>query len=77
MASVIVRGLDDAVKDRLVAQAKRHGTSMEAEVCEILIRATRRPSIGVALMQEAQKIGGIDDLPVPSRTDVARAVDLE
>ena len=77
MASVVVRGLDDSVKKQLAAQAKEHGRSMEAEIREILTRAARRPHIGLALMQAAQEAGGIDSLPVPERSDVARAVDFE
>ena len=77
MTSIIVRGLDESVKSRLAAQAKEHGRSMEAEVREILTRAAHRPHIGLALMQAAQDIGGVDDLPVPERTDSARAVDFE
>ena len=74
MASVVVRGLDESVKNQLAAQAKEHGRSMEAEIRAILTEAVRRPHIGLALMQAAQEAGGIDDLPVPERTDVARAV---
>lgn len=55
----------------------KNGRSMEAEVCDILTRAANRPHIGLALMQAAQEPGGIDDLPVPARTDVARVVDFE
>ena len=77
MASIIVRGLDEAVKEQLAAQAGRRGRSMEAEVRVILPRAARRPHIGLALMQAAQQAGGIDDLVLPERDDVARAVDFE
>jgi plasmid stability protein len=76
MTSIIVRGLDDSVKKQLAAQAKEHGRSMEAEVRDILTRAARKPHIGVALMQVAQDVGGVDDLPLPERSDVARAVDF-
>lgn len=76
MSSIIVRGLDDSVKEQLVAQAKRHGRSMEAEVRDILTKAAQRPNIGVALMHAARSAGGVDDLPVPARNDVARSVDF-
>ncbi|WP_224780247.1 hypothetical protein [Leucobacter sp. Psy1] len=72
MSSIIVRGLDESVKNQLVARAKRHGQSMEAEVRDILTQAAQRPNIGVALMRAAQGAGGIDDLPVPERNDFAR-----
>lgn len=76
VTSIIVRGLEESVKRQLAAQAKEHGRSMEAEVREILTRAARRPHIGLALIQAARDVGGIDDLPVPERTDAARAVDF-
>ncbi|GAB3043771.1 hypothetical protein GCM10027079_05140 [Sediminivirga luteola] len=49
---------------------------MEAEVREILTRAAHQPHIGIALMHAAQETGGIDELPVPDRSDTARAVDF-
>lgn len=76
MGSVVVRGLDESVKKQLAAQAKEHGRSMEAEARHILSTATRRPHIGLALMRAAQGVGGIEDLPLPDRTDVARAADF-
>ncbi|WP_087484202.1 FitA-like ribbon-helix-helix domain-containing protein [Brachybacterium massiliense] len=77
MSTIIVRGLDDAVKQQLAAQAKEHGRSMEAEVRAILTKAARRPHIGIALLAAARDVGGIDDLPIPVRNDVAQAVDFE
>jgi plasmid stability protein len=77
MTSIIVRGLDEAVKNQLAAQAKEHGRSMEAEVRDILTRAARRPHIGLALMKAAQDLGGVDDLVIPERSEAARAVDFE
>jgi plasmid stability protein len=77
MSSIIVRGLDESVKKQLAAQAKDHGRSMEAEVRDILTKAARRPHIGLALMQAAQEVGGVEALPVQERSDVARAVDFE
>lgn len=64
------------MKKQLAAQAKEHGRSMEAEIRAILTEAVRRPHIGLALMRAAQEAGGIDDLPVPERTDIARAADF-
>ncbi|ATG51370.1 toxin-antitoxin system [Brachybacterium vulturis] len=77
MSSIIVRGLDEAVKKRLAAQAKEHGRSMEAEVREILTQASRRPHIGMALLSAAQDAGGVEDLPIARRDDVARSVEFE
>lgn len=48
---------------------------MEAEVRDIPTKATTRPNLGLALMRAAQSVGGVDDLPVAERADVARAVD--
>ncbi len=77
MTSIIVRGLDEAVKIQIAAQAKEHGRSMEAEVRDILTKAARRPHIGLALMQALREVDGIDDLSIPERSDIARAVDFE
>lgn len=77
MSSIIVRGLDDGVKQQLAAQAKEHGRSMEAEVRDILTKAARRPHIGMALLAAAQDIGGVEELDIPERSDDARAVDFE
>ena len=77
MSSLIVRGLDEAVTRQLATQAKEHGRSMEAEVREILTKAARRPHIGMALLSVAQDVRGVEDLPVPARDDVARAVEFE
>lgn len=76
MSSLVVRGLDESVKASLAAQAKQHGRSMEAEVRDILTKAATRPNIGLALFQAAQSVGGVDELPVPERIDIARAVDF-
>ncbi|WP_029150848.1 FitA-like ribbon-helix-helix domain-containing protein [Microbacterium indicum] len=77
MSSIIVRGLDDRVKQQLASQAKEHGRSMEAEVRDILTKAARRPHIGMALLDVARELGGVDELPVPTRDDVARAAEFE
>ena len=76
MASIVVRGLDESVKKQLAAQARDHGRSMEAEVRHILTTAARRPHIGLALRQVALDSGGVEDLLIPERADVARAVDF-
>lgn len=77
MSSIIVRGLDDHVKQQLASQAKEHGRSMEAEVRDILTKAARRPHIGMALLSAARDIEGVDELSIPTRDDVARAADFE
>lgn len=77
MSSIIFRGLDEGVKQQLSMQAKEHGRSMEAEVRDILTKAARRPHIGMALLSVAREVGGVDELPVPARDDVARATAFE
>ncbi len=42
MAQLIVRKLEDEVKDKLRRRARRHGRSVEEEVREILRDATKR-----------------------------------
>lgn len=76
MASIVVRGLDEVVKQRLAARAKEHGRSMEAEVRDILTREVTRPNIGLALLAAARTVGAGEDLPIPDRRDPARAADL-
>ncbi len=76
MASIVVRGLDDRVKQMLVAQAHAHGRSMEAEARAILTSAVQRPHIGLALLEAAQHAGGAD-LAITPRIDVARAAEFE
>lgn len=76
MSSIVVRGLDESVKQELASQAREHGRSMEAEVRDILTRAVHRPHIGLALLRVARDVGGVDELIVPERSDVARAVDF-
>jgi len=44
MAQIVVRQLDDDVKDKLQRRAKRHGRSTEEEVREILRNAVRSES---------------------------------
>jgi plasmid stability protein len=43
MASVVVRSLDESVKERLKARAVRRGRSLESEIREILEHASREP----------------------------------
>ncbi|OLT49169.1 toxin-antitoxin system [Saccharomonospora sp. CUA-673] len=77
MSSIIVRGLDESVKQQLATQAREHGRSMEAEVRDILTRAARRPHVGMALLSAAQDFGGVEELSIPARDDIARTVDFE
>lgn len=76
MASIVVRGLDESVKQSLAERAKEHGRSMEAEVREILTRASSRPHIGIALLEAARSAGCVEELTIPERVDEARKVDF-
>ena len=44
-----------------------------SEARDILTKGVTRPNIGLALMQAAQEVGGVDDLPIRERDDVAWA----
>lgn len=76
MTSIVVRGLDESVKEQLAAQAKEHGRSMEAEVRAILTREVHSPDIGVAIARAARAAGGFEGLSIPERTGDARGVDF-
>ena len=77
MASITVRKLDDAVKQRLRRQAAEHGRSLEAEVREILGRSVNQPThahtpkTGLDLFrgirEVVEKYGGVE-LSIPTRT---------
>ena len=67
MASIIVRGLDDHVKQQLASQAKENGRSMEAEVRDILTKAARRPHIGMALLGVAREVLSLIHISEPTR----------
>ena len=43
MAQLVVRNLEDSVRDRLKRRAKRNGRSMEQEVRDILSNAVNQP----------------------------------
>ena len=62
MAQLVVRNLDDDVKERLQQRAKQHGHSMEAEVREILRSAVMEiaePSepLGTRIASRFKEIG--------------------
>jgi plasmid stability protein len=76
MASITVRNLDDNVKKRLRKQAAENGRSLEAEVREILDRASQQASATPPLngldffkpiRDVVEKYGGVE-LDIPQRT---------
>lgn len=78
MASILIRDLDENIKQQIAAQARSHGRSMESEARDILTKAARarQPNIGLALLKAGEESGGAE-LEIPPRTDIARAADFE
>jgi len=79
MADVIIRNLDDDIKERLRMRAASHGRSMESEIRVILVDAVtesdERRGMLVTLMNRIGDLGGVD-LEVPARAALPRAADL-
>jgi len=68
MAQILVRNLDDDIKDRLRRRARKHKTSMEAEVRAILADALQPQNgipdaLGTAISARFSTIGL--DTPLP------------
>jgi plasmid stability protein len=80
MATLTIRGLDDATKARLRVRAAHNGRSMEAEMRAILEEAlpARSPSggFGSRMRSRFAATGGVE-LDLPERRDVPRAPDLK
>ena len=70
MASITIRNLEDAVKQRLRMRAAEHGRSMEEEARDILRRSVGRTApvanLGEAIHRRFAAIGGAE-LDLPSR----------
>lgn len=79
MAAVIVRSLDDRVRDRLRIRAAANKRSMEAEIRAILADAVRDPddahSLLNAVFDQFSALGGVE-LDLPQRSTAIRAADL-
>jgi plasmid stability protein len=79
MAALSIRGLDDAVRERLRIRAAQHGRSMEAEIRAILVEAVREPaapeSLFSALLDRFGELGGVE-LELPVRATPPRAADV-
>lgn len=79
MATLTIRGLDDATKARLRVSAARHGRSMEAEVRSILEDALPSPQasdgLGSRIHARFEGVGGVD-LDLPRRSEMPRAATL-
>ncbi|MCW0235119.1 MAG: plasmid stabilization protein [Ferrovibrio sp.] len=71
MASIVIRNIDDDLKNRLRQRASRHGRSMEQELREIL-RSTlaTEPMTGADFWEAVRKrFAGLEDveLEIPPR----------
>jgi plasmid stability protein len=72
MATLTIRNVDAAVKERLRLLAARHGRSMEAEARTILseavstVRDQPEPNLAEAIQRRFAPLGGVDlELPPP------------
>lgn len=69
MAQFTVRNIEDEIKVRLKRRAVRHGTSMEAEVRQILRHALKDdeqrvgPGLGSRMAARFKRAGLVDSLP--------------
>jgi len=64
MASITIKGLDEAVVHALLRRAAEHGRSLEAEIREILRNAVETPSstrdLAAAIRARIAPLGGVD-----------------
>jgi antitoxin FitA len=79
MATLTIRDVDDAIRDRLRVRAAEHGRSMEAEVRVILQEALNSPpppdQLGSRIHQRFAGLKGVE-LELPVRADLPRAAPL-
>lgn len=80
MAQVLVRNLDDDIKQRLKKRAVKHGISMEAEVRLILANCLKEEQptstgLGSAIVLRCKKAGLEEPLPELHGQDIS-AMDL-
>lgn len=80
MASLTIRRLDDAVKEKLRVRAAEHGVSMEEEARELLkVGLAREDTSGLTFSQSIRQyfepFGGID-LEIPEREAVRKPPDF-
>ena len=83
MATLTIRNLDDAVRDRLRQRAAEHGHSMEEEVRQILRQvvkpadtAATSEGLGSRIHHHFARLGGVE-LELPTRSDRPSATSLE
>ncbi|MQB07180.1 plasmid stabilization protein [Agrobacterium tumefaciens] len=80
MASMTIRNIDDALKQRLRVRAATHGRSMEDEARDILrvaLATSERPARNLVETIRARlaPIGGVD-LEIPARESIRDAPDF-
>lgn len=80
MAQLVVRNLDDGVKDRLRELASKNDRSLEAEVREILRAAAfghapSSPAVGTRMALRFKGLGLTEEIP-ELRGQAARAVEF-
>jgi antitoxin FitA len=70
MATLMVRGVDPVLKERLRVRAAQHGQSMEAELRQILQETLKQPerapepNLAEAIRRRFAPLGGVDlELP--------------
>jgi plasmid stability protein len=73
MATIMVRGVDPAIKERLRVRAAQHGQSMEAELRQILQDTLKEPvrppepNLYERIRARFAPFGGVDELELPPR----------
>jgi antitoxin FitA len=81
VAQLVVRQLDEDVKNKLKRRARRHGRSTEEEIREILRNAVRsegvkRTPLGSRIAARFRRVG-LDDEISELRGEAARPAELE
>lgn len=77
MTSIVVRNLDEKVKQQLRIRAAHHGRSMEAEVRAILEESVRQQdNLAEVLMGTFGELGGVE-LDIPPRDAPPRPLEFD
>lgn len=76
MATLTIRNVDAALKERLRVRAAQHGHSMEAEIRDILKETLKEPerppepNLYERIRARFAPLGGADDIELPPREPV-------
>jgi len=78
MATLTIRNIDPAIKERLRVRAAEHGRSMEAELRIILTETVGAPpsqqvNLAEAIRRRFAPFGGVDELELHPRTPAPEA----